>query len=356
VTPPIPLIEAGQGGALALYQAAPNDAAALVATALGAHPLLAAAARSGDRVSRRWLERRDNPYLAEIEAVARGIGRPGVWLLNIVYEWACSTGAGPDPGGPGNRMIRVLDWGLPGIGRYVVVGRHATPWGPYFNISWPGYVGVLTAMAPGRFSVAINQAPRRVSKAGRWPAEVASRVRMLRLRDGLPAAHLLRRVCETAPDFRAARAMLADESLVLATPAIFTVSGIEPDEAAIVEALGRRRAVRLASDAADRIVATANEWQTSDWPGDGKRYSGRCCPDLDPAADNRQRRVDLRALLRADFAGLADLRPPVLNAHTVLVATMNARQGSLTVEALDPAEQDRLPRLARGPFRLAAAA
>jgi hypothetical protein len=35
----------------------------------------------------------------------------------------------------------------------------AGPAGDYYSATWPGFVGVLTAMAPGRFSAAINQAP-----------------------------------------------------------------------------------------------------------------------------------------------------------------------------------------------------
>ena len=33
------------------------------------------------------------------------------------------------------------------------------PAGEFFNITWPGFVGALTAMAPWRFAAAINQAP-----------------------------------------------------------------------------------------------------------------------------------------------------------------------------------------------------
>jgi hypothetical protein len=349
----IPVIDAGSGGALALYHHARDEAASLVATALGAHPLLAAAARPGDLVSRRWLARQGSPYLPEIDAVARGIGRPGVYLLNAIYEWACSTSAGPDPAGEGNRMIRILDWGLPGIGRYVVVGRHESPAGPWFNVTWPGYAGVLTAMAPGRFSAAINQAPRRAATGHRLTDEVASRIRMLRGRNGSPAAHLLRRVFETAPDYAAALAMLADEATALAVPAIFTLSGVASDEAAIVEALERRRRIRTAGKAADRIVATANDWQGADWPGDGRRYVGRCCPALDPVEDNRRRRQGVHALQRRAFAGHADLRAPVLNGHSVLIAVMNARRGILRVEALDRAH-GAAPGVVRGPLDLAA--
>lgn len=353
MTAAIPVLEAGSGGAVALYEQQRAQTAALVRTALGAHPLLAAAARPGDLVSRRWLAKRANPYLGEIDRIALAIGRPGVYLLNVVYEWACSTSAGPDPGGAGNRMIRVLDWGLPGIGRYVVVGRHASAHGPWFNVTWPGYAGVLTAMAPGRFSAAINQAPRRRSGAPRWVDEVASRIRMLRSRDGVPAAHLLRRVFETAPDYQAALAMLGDEETALAVSAIFTLSGAASGEAAVIEALERRRAVRHARDEPDGIVATANAWQAADWPGDGRGYAGRCCPALDPNEDNRLRRDRIRALQAFSFSGHGDLHPPVLNAHSVLVAAMNAAAGTLQVEALDRVG-DALPSPVRRLLRLAA--
>src|SRR5437867_11470090 len=31
--------------------------------------------------------------------------------------------------------------------------------GDYFSVTWPGYAGVLTAMAPLRFAACLNQAP-----------------------------------------------------------------------------------------------------------------------------------------------------------------------------------------------------
>jgi hypothetical protein len=35
------------------------------------------------------------------------------------------------------------------------------PAGEYYSVTWPGYVGTLTALAPDRFAAAINQAPLR---------------------------------------------------------------------------------------------------------------------------------------------------------------------------------------------------
>jgi hypothetical protein len=50
------------------------------------------------------------------------------------------------------------------------------PAGEYHNITWPGYVGILTASAPGRFAAAINQAPlwRRTRKPWLRPYDLAA--------------------------------------------------------------------------------------------------------------------------------------------------------------------------------------
>ena len=40
--------------------------------------------------------------------------------------------------------------------------------GDFFSVTWPGYVGALTAMAPRRFAACVNQAPMRRRTAHRW--------------------------------------------------------------------------------------------------------------------------------------------------------------------------------------------
>lgn len=45
-----------------------------------------------DRISRAWLERTQNPYLGEIHALAARLGIPGVYALNVVFEWGCTSG------------------------------------------------------------------------------------------------------------------------------------------------------------------------------------------------------------------------------------------------------------------------
>ncbi len=342
----IPILDVGRRGALGLYEAAAVETGLLLASAMGGHFWLGLGGVLGDRLSRLWLKRRSNPFYGEIAAVARALGRPGVYLLNIIYEWACSTSAGPDATAPGNRMIRVLDWGLRGIGRFVVLGRHDTDHGPYYNVTWPGYAGVLTAMAPGRFSAAINQAPRQTPSGVRWLDELVVHLGMYRSLDNVPAAHLLRRVFDEAADYAAALAMLSDECVELAMPALFTLSGIEADQCCIVEAIGRQRIVHDAGSAADGIVGVANDWLSGGLPGKARDNALAWSHHTTPEASNDERRRTVCRLQGGIFRGVADLAPPVLNGHTVLVVQANARQGSLVVEALErTAKAPALPRV-----------
>jgi hypothetical protein len=233
------------------------------------------------------------------------------------------------------RHIRVLDWGLAGIGRHLVLARHAAAAGPFVSATWPGYAGVLTAMAPGRFAAAINQAPRIPVTGARLIDDMVSRRRMLRLADALPAAHLLRRVCETAPDYAAALALLADERVTLAAPAIFTLSGVVPGEGAVIEGLGRERRVHRATAETGFVIGVANDWLNPDWPGTPRPHAAEWEKRVSPRENNRIRRDAVCVAQRGGFAGAAALAPPVINGHTVLVAAMNAARGMMTVEALD---------------------
>jgi hypothetical protein len=216
-----------------------------------------------------------------------------------------------------------------------VLARHATAVGPFISATWPGYAGVLTIVAPGRFAAAINQAPR-LPASGIGPLDdVLNRLRMLRLEGALPAPHLLRRVCETAPDYAAALAMLADERITLAMPALFILSGIARGEGAVVEALGNERRVHRAAIANNFTVGVANDWLNREWRGSPRRHAAEWEKRVTPRENNRIRRDAVCALQQGDFAGARALAAPVLNGHTVLVAAMNAASGAMTVEALD---------------------
>jgi hypothetical protein len=340
----IPLIDVGRGGASALCEARPDAAAALIGDALGTAPLLRLAARVADPLSRSWLERHGNPYLHEIQSVARRLDVAGVYFLNVVYEWACSTSAGPAPDGAGMRLIRILDWGLKGTGRYGVIARHDSDAGPFLNATWPGYAGVITAMAPGRFAAAINQAPGPAELGVRVLDEVAQRWRMLRGRAALPASHLLRRVFEQARDYDAALAMLMDGSTAVAVPALFTLAGSKLGEGAVVEAFGAERRLNRATAATGFVVGIANDWLSRDLKGNPRSHAVSRDGRETPVENNRARLAQVCGLHRANgFAGAGDLPSPVLNAHTVMVATTNAAAGSFDVEMLDRPSGEVMP-------------
>ncbi|HSE78796.1 MAG TPA: hypothetical protein VLG66_12410 [Alphaproteobacteria bacterium] len=306
--PTIPLIDLGAAGPLQLLERELARAHALLALARRRHgrPLL----RLGDRVSRAWLQRADNPYRREILAVAEILGAPGAIMLNMSFEWGCTSGAAPDPSSRGNRMMRVLDWPVEGLGRYVVVARHEAPAGPYFDITWPGAVGVLNAMAPKRFAAAINQAPmvrHGLTLAGDW---TRNRIAVWRSR-ALPPAHLLRRVFSIAADFAAAKEMLIHTPIAL--PALFILSGIKTEEGCVIERLENRAFVH------DGAVACANDWLS---PGLHGRSRGR---------DNRRRRQALTQIQLAPNNHFAWLAPPILNRRTRLALTANAALGQLAI-------------------------
>ena len=98
--------------------------------------------------------------------IAAPLDFSGVWLLNASYQWGCTSLAREQDGVPW--LVRTLDWPFIGLGRYVEVAHMRGDCGDFFSVTWPGYVGALTAMAPLRFAACVNQAPMRRRTAHRW--------------------------------------------------------------------------------------------------------------------------------------------------------------------------------------------
>lgn len=305
----IPLIEAGAAGALPSLDAAPEHLAELVAAARRHYGTLAV--RAADVASRRWLEKTANPYLPEIAAVAARLKTPGVYMLNLSYEWSCTTGVGADPTGPGNRLLRTLDWPLDGLGRAVVVSRHEAPAGTYYNVTWPGFAGITTAMAPGRFAAAINQPPMRWTSPLMALDWAVNRLVVWR-QGGLPPVHLLRRVFDQCASYAEAKKLLTDAPLCL--PAFFSLAGAEPGECCAIERLERRAMVR------DGPASTANHWLGFQVPGRAR------------GSDSLGRWQQMEAVRPRPADDFAWVTPPILNAGTRLAVIANAATGGLTVQ------------------------
>jgi hypothetical protein len=304
----IPLIDARVGGAAALAEAGSEGAARLIAS--GKRMMTPPVVALFDRRSERWARRTGNPYTDEISRIADRLPR-GVWFMNFCYEWGCTTGVADHPDG-GVTMRRTLDWPFHGLGREVVVARLSGPAGGYFNITWPGFVGVITGMAPGRFALAINQAPLR--RRGPWPHPIDWTIDrfVVERSAALPPAHLARQVLEECPDFDTAARRLMETEIAL--PAFFTLSGVERGQGCVIEHLGAH-AVRH-----DGPEAVAN-----DWLSEGRRGKPR------GKANSERRALMKQHGERLETSRMDWVIPPILNKDTRLAAVMNAASGALSV-------------------------
>ena len=310
--PGIPVLDVGADWPFETLEREFDRANALLDEGSGRVPRLAI--KIADALSRRWHERWHEPYLIELDRIAARIGRPGAYFLNVSYEWGCTSSAGPSPDGRSARLIRVLDWPERGLGRYVVAAHVDCEAGPWLTLTWPGYTGVLQAVAPGRFAAALNQAPME-QPVGVYPLDwLVNRLRVWK-QPHLTAAHLLRQVFERASDFAEAKAMLSQ--IPIALPTIYILAGLGPDEACVIERLRDRAHV------IEGPACAVNAWQAPRWSG---RSRGR---------DNAERLDLIRTADRSLDREFDWLRPPIFNRMTRLVFVADASSGSVVAQGYE---------------------
>ena len=200
-----------------------------------------------------------------------------------------------------------------------MAARVAGNGGPYVTLTWPGFSGVIQALAPGRFAAAMNQAPLRFA-AGLLPLDwVMARARLWQSPHPT-AAHTLRRVFDTAADYGEARELLTMSPI--AAPAIFSLAGTCASETCVIERTETQARVH------DGPAVAANHWQPED-PG---RYAWRGHPR---GIDSRGRAAllpSLPASLEPDFSWA---RWPVLNPQTRLVMVADAHLGRLVAQGFE---------------------
>jgi hypothetical protein len=288
-----------------------------------------------DRLARTWLVRSGSPYIADIEAIAADLNFPGIWLLNGSYQWGCTALAREESGAPW--LARTLDWPFPGLGRHVEVAHMRGPAGEYFSVTWPGYVGVLTGVAPGRFAIAINQAPlwRRTRHPWLRSYDIAANaVNTWRHVRHIPPDQLLRVVFEECATFAQARRRL--ETTPIARPVIYTLAGTRPGEACVIERTEQGFATRESSTCA------ANDWHdaTAGWEGRVGADVVMTCSSAEAAAASRRRREAL-AGWNGSFAcdSFNWVTAPVLNRFTRLAVEMSAATGTLRVAGYERNEE-----------------
>ena len=322
----IPIVDVRDGGALRHAREGEARARALRDECVAWFP---APMRSSvpliDRLAKRWLTRSQSPYIEEIRQISAALGFPGVWFLNGSYQWSCTALAREQNAVPW--LARTLDWPFPGLGRHVAVAHMRGPAGEYFNVTWAGYVGALTAMAPGRFAASINQAP--LKRRSRSPklrlADIGiNAVRTYVSVRAIPPDQLLRHVFETCNDYGQARAML--ECTPIARPVLYTLAGCRRGESCVIER------TETGARTYDGANGAANDWLDS---RDG--WEARVGSDevftrtYEDAAQRSRNRRELISRWSGDFErdSFGWVAEPVLNKYTRLAVEMCPARGVL---------------------------
>jgi len=328
--PVIPIVDVRDGGPPRHARESAARARALRDSCLSffpaaARPLLPAL----DWLSHRALRRSHSPNLAEIAQIAAALDVSGVWLLNASYQWGCTARASEEDGVPW--LMRTLDWPFRGLGHYTELAHMCGERGDF--ITWPGFVGVLTAMATGRFAAALNQAPmwRRTRHRYLRPCDYLANVGRVAAGAGRMAPdQLLRRAFEVCADFAAARRLL--ETTPVAQPVIYTLVGCAAAERCVIERTETEFVTR------DDDTSAANDWvpRRPGWEGRiGTRRFFVC--SFDEAGRVSQAKKECLAAWNGSLAsGAFDwVREPVLNPYTRLAVAMNPASGILRAIGYD---------------------
>lgn len=340
VLPPIPVVDVREGGLLRHAAQTRDRASSLREACLASFPkALIPVMPALDRAARRWLARSSSPYVQEIAQIADMLGVSGVWLLNSTYEWSCTSFAREEEGVPW--LARTLDWPFPGLGRYTDVVRMQGPAGEYFNVTWPGYAGVLTAMAPYRFAACLNQAPmwRRTRHPWLRLYDLAANGlnTLLNIRH-MPPEQLLRHAFESCGTYAAAKDML--ESTPVARPVIYTLIGCEPGERCVIER------TETGSDTREHDTSAANDWVPTrpKWEARMSAVNFMTMSWEEAGERCRARRLALAEWPgRLSYCDFDWVQPPVLNPYTRLAIAMNPQRAILRVAGYEPTSDGLLP-------------
>jgi hypothetical protein len=284
-------------------------------------PLLSA----GDGLAHLWLKATDNPWRGLIRSLADTLDYPGVALMNLCYEWGCTTAAGQLRGRPA--MARTVDWPFVGLGSLVVVVIEPTRYGPVAFITWPGFVGAVTAFAPGRFAIAVNKAPLPVISRSLQLDRTAAAIHAF-AGGGLPITHLVRQVALEAPDFMTVVQELVRPRRVTA-PGLVVACGVRPEEAVVIERFRSHAKIHRSEHGS---LCVANDWLSpgpKGWPP-----SAGATPEQ-RVEDCRRRVRSLSAYFPTDPGDFSWVAPPVLNNNTRAALFCSPAEERLVVQGYD---------------------
>ncbi len=202
-------------------------------------------------------------HLDEVASIARQCALTNVEILtvNLYYDFiklllGCTAFAVNSADGP--LHARNMDWysDYDYLSRYTVVqdfkgGHH------FRAVGWPGYVGVLSGIAPGRFTITLNAA---LSNDPQVPGE--------------SVALLIRDVLESCPSYDAAMDRLCLTTIT--SDCLLMMTGTEGNQMAVIERTPTRHAVRLSEDG---WLVLTNDFRMLDQPDitvDSPLYETTC--------------------------------------------------------------------------------
>jgi hypothetical protein len=193
-------------------------------------------------------------YREEMECVAGELRLPlgDVVLCNLYYDalkagmgqtFGCTAFAVDTPDGV--LHARNLDWWTveSALARFTVVCHFlGAAAGEFTTVTWPGFVGAFSGMAPGRFAITLN------AVLSTDPAQL-----------GTPVVLLIRRVLEEARSFDEARAILSETPIPC--DCLLLLTGTRPGEMVVIERTPGRHALR---EGVNGYVCVTNGYQVLD--------------------------------------------------------------------------------------------
>lgn len=212
-------------------------------------------------------------HAAEVDAIAKIIGRSSeeVLLANIYYDamhafLGCTAFALDTPSGPIH--ARNLDWWTENsmLSDHTLIAEcsgGSAP-GPYSLVGWPGFMGVFSGVAKGRFAITLNAV---LSDEAPQPAQSITL--------------LLRKVFDTAADYESALSIVTETPIV--ADCLLLVSGVKSGQMAVVERTGTKAEVRKPEDG---LVVVTNDYRKLNSgvaPAPGNELQETACARFDRA-------------------------------------------------------------------------
>jgi acid ceramidase len=260
-------------------------------------------------------------YRGEIESWAEALDLPvgDVTLLNFSYELSqltglmsgCTAGIVQIPG-RGLIHVRNLDWSLKSIGRATRLYRFHRGKPTFVTVGILGFVGALSGMVPGEYSVTLNWAPSR----------------SLPRPHRIDATFLLRDVLESCNTYLQARRRLMNEPI--SSSVFYTVCGKRNGEACIIERVKDRANVRMIRRG---MIVQGNAFSTASFAGQNTGSSD-LLNDSAVRVESLERNLGKlkRKAIAEDVSRCLDVSP-VKNESTCQQMIFHPRSGMLRVRS-----------------------